>query len=114
MHLFYDCNYVLTLWNTLYEWIYNITDIRIIPDKNEIILGYLQVYPNPIPINTMSINLITKSYIFYCSKNYINLNIFHLQSRIKTTIETMEFLANKNNQLETFNRIWRTFYALIN
>ena len=110
MHLFYDCNYVLTLWNTLYDWIFNITDIRIIPDKKEIILGYLQIYPNPIPINT--INLITKSYIFYCSKNNINLNIFHLQSRIKTTIETMEFLANKNNQLEKFNRIWRSFYAL--
>ena len=104
VHLFYDCNHVLNLWNTLYEWIYNVTHIRIIPDKNEIILGYTQVYPNPIPINT--INLITKSYIFYCSKNNINLNIFHLQSRIKTTIETMEFLANKNNQLGKFNSNW--------
>ena len=110
VHLFYDCNHVLTLWNTLYEWIYNITHIRIIPDQKEIILGYLQAYPNPIPIN--AINLITKSYIFYCSKNNINLNIFHLQSRIKTTIGTMEFLATKNNQLEKFNRTWISFYAV--
>ena len=49
MHLLYECNQVFTLWNKLYKWIYNITHLRIIPDINEIILGYTQIYPNPIP-----------------------------------------------------------------
>ena len=107
---FYECDLTLLLWQTLYEWIYNKTKIRIILDKASIILGYIQPYPNPITINT--INMVTKSYIFHCSKNNLRLNIYHLQTRLKTAYQTAEFISIKNNKLNLFNRNWDQFKPL--
>ena len=92
-HLFFECNLVYLLWQTLYNWISNKCNIRIITDKMSIILGYIEPYPNPVVINT--INMVTKSYIFYCSRNNLRLNIFQLQTRLKTAYETYEFNATK-------------------
>ena len=111
-HLFYECDQILLLWQLLYEWIFNKTKIRINLDKPSILLGYIQPYPNPIPINT--INMITKSYIFYCSKNNLRLNIYHLQTRIKTAYNMVEFISIKNNKLNNFNRIWDQYKPLFN
>ena len=109
-HLFFDCNQVALMWQVLYDWIYNKTSNRIIPEKKSILLGYTEPYPTPIPINT--INMITKSYIFHCSKNNTKLNIYHLQTRIKTSLETLEFISRTNNQLVRFNKIWNPYIAL--
>ena len=98
-HLFFDCNQVALMWQVLYDWIYNKTSNRIIPEKKSILLGYTEPYPTPIPINT--INMITKSYIFHCSKNNTKLNIYHLQTRIKTSLETLEFISRTNNLLDS-------------
>ena len=87
-HLFYECKLVKTLWQTLYNWILNKTNIRIVPEKKSIILGYTESYPNPIAINF--INMTTKSYIFYCSRKKLRLNIYHLQNRIKEAYNTHE------------------------
>ena len=39
-HLFYECSLVYLLWQTLYNWISNKCNIRIITDKKSIILGF--------------------------------------------------------------------------
>ena len=75
-----------------------------------IILGYIETYPNPLVINT--INMITKSYIFYCSRKNLRLNIYHLQTRIKTAHDTYKFNSIKYNQSDKFNRIWKPFETL--
>ena len=63
-HLFFDCKLVLLLWHTLYNWIYNKLKIRI----------PLEFNPNSHAINT--INMITKSYIFFYSRGKQKPNIF--------------------------------------
>ena len=70
---------------------------------SSIILGYIESYPNPIPINT--INMTTKSYIFYCSRNKLRL-------RIKTVFETHEFISFKTNRSKDLNRTWNAFKQL--
>ena len=109
-HLFFDCNLVFLLWQVLYEWIFTKTNIRITLNKTAFLLGYTEPYQNTIPINT--INMLTKSYIFHCSKKKIKLNIYHLQTRIKTTFETLEFLSIKNNEQDKFNKNWRLVRTL--
>ena len=80
------------------------------PEKNSILLGYIDPYINT-PINT--INMVTKSYIFHCSKNNRKLNIYHLQTRIRTMYQTIEFIATKNDQLDKFNKNWILFKNLL-
>ena len=109
-HLFYECNLVNLLWQTLYNWIAHKSNIRIIPNIISIILGYTETYPNPVVINT--INMITKSYIFYCSRNNLKLNIYQLQTRLETAFETYEFNAIRNNCIDNFNRKWNPFRSL--
>ena len=68
---------------------------------------------NTIIINTINtINMITKSYIFYCSRSKLRLNIYQLQTRLKSAYETYEFNAIKNNDSENFNRKWNPFISL--
>lgn len=53
-------------------------------------------------------------HIFDCSGNNLRLNIFQLQTRLKTenNYETYEFNAIKNNHSKKFNRIWNPFISL--
>ena len=102
-HLFYDCELVHLLWQTLYNWIYNKLKIRIPLDKPNIILGNIDLNPNSQAINTL--NMITKSYMFYCSRGKQQLNIYHLQNIIESTFYTLEFIAPKNEKIHQFNRI---------
>ena len=111
-HLFFDCELVHLLWETLYNWIYNKLKIRIPLDKPNIILGNIDLNPNSQAINTL--NMITKSYIFYCSRGKQQLNIYHLQNRIESTFYTLEFIARKNEKIHHFNRIWNNFKQLFN
>ena len=109
-HLFFECEQVLQLWNTLYNWIFTRTGIRFVPTKLAIILGQTYPYRNVIQINT--INMITKSYIFYTSRKKNRLNIYQLQMRIKTSLLNLEFTAIKNNDLHKFTQIWNPFKEL--
>ena len=36
-------------------------------------------------------------------------DIYHLQQRIKTSIQNLEFTATLNNKIEKFNNIWDPF-----
>ena len=110
-HLFYDCNEVLLLWQTLYQWISSKLNTHLRPEKNSILLGYIEPYIN-IPLNT--INMVTKSYIFHCSKKNRRLNIYHLQNRLKTTYQTIEFIATKNDQQDKLKKTWILFKNLFN
>ena len=53
--------------------------------------------------------MITKSYIFYTSRNKNKLNIYQLQMRIKTSLFNLEFTAIKNNDLQKFTQTWNPF-----
>ena len=111
-HLFYECDETNLLWKTLYQWIFTMINVRIIPVKIDILLGLTQPCLNAIPINT--INMITKSYIFHCSKNNLRLNIFQLQKRLKTAYQMIEFISIKNNNLNNYNFTWIKFKPLFN
>ena len=84
--------------------------IHIIPEKKSIILGFIESYPNPIAINF--INMTTKSYIFYCSRKNLRLNIYNLQNRLNSAYDTEEFISIKNDRLQGFNRILDPFKLL--
>ena len=110
-HLFYECKLVNLLWQTLYNWIAHKSNIRIIPNITSAILGYTDPYPYPAVINT--INMITKSYIFYCSRNKLRLNIFQLQTCLKSAYETYEFNAIKKKRLCKFQSKMKSVHITI-
>ena len=106
-HLFFECDKVSFIWSLLYNWIRNRTGFIISINKSTILLGHIYPHRYTIPLNT--INMITKSYIFYCSIHNCNLNIYHLQQRIKTSIQNLEFTATLNNKIEKFKNVWDPF-----
>ena len=81
--LFYECRTANTLWNKLFVWITKKLRITVDFNTEMVILGYLERDENYISLN--SIILITKSYIFWSSRNKIQPNIHTLQVRIKNT-----------------------------
>ena len=73
-HIFCKCPHVQQLWHNLKEWISNILDIHIDFNKTAMILGYTESNDNFWPVNFLLI--ITRYYIFSCSRKKIQLNIF--------------------------------------
>ena len=70
-HLFITCNPIKQLWRDLEKWIKTKINSTITFEPSTIILGYLNNDNRSIPLNT--IILITKSYIFWCSRKKTNL-----------------------------------------
>ena len=76
-----------------------------------IILGYYEKDENYIPLN--SIILITKSYIFWSSRNKIQTNINTLKVRIKDTYLDQKFIHTKNGKEDNFLSKWNYWSNLI-
>ena len=82
LHLFWECPKSVEIWKNVSMWINNKLKININTtlNKETIILGYLLNNEFYYPFNTILIT--TKSYIFWCCRHSVPLNIFNLQSRI--------------------------------
>ncbi len=107
IHLFCKCTKITHLWKNLTDWIRNRTNHNIAFTSNTIILGYLLNDNIKIPINT--IILVTKSYIFWCSRNKKKPNIQDLQLRIKELYNTHKTVAMLNSKQDRFDKNWNIF-----
>ena len=93
-------------------WIKTKINSTITFEPSTIILGYLNNDNRSIPLNT--IILITKSYIFWCSRKKNKPNIFSLQKRIQETYNNQNMVARLNNKYDQFQKSWKAFEKLIN
>ena len=110
-HLFAECSVSQTLWNNIKTWILNKTTYNITFDTKTIILGYLFNNNISTPINT--IILVTKSYIFWCSRHNIIPCNYQLQTRIKESYETQKAISCLNNNEEIFDRKWKNMLSIL-
>ncbi len=110
IHIFYQCDQVRLLWDTIMQWILRKTNININLSEQQTLLGYSSGNNNQIPVNTILI--CTKAYIFYCARTNKRLNIYHLQDRIKRTYLEQEFVSKRNNKELQFNATWNRWKTL--
>ena len=76
-HLFSKCIEANELWGNVVHWIENKIGFHLRMSDSYKILGYLTMDKNIWPINL--ILLVTRKYIFWCSRNSLRLPIFHLE-----------------------------------
>ena len=86
------------------HWISNIVNFQLELNPIFIILGYYIMDSNFIPVNM--ILMVTKSYIFNCAHQQRTLNFRILQHKIKQCFFEQEMLANLNQVIDNFNKIW--------
>ena len=103
-HLFCKCGEVIKLWENVRQWISNKLGFNLIITKLMKILGYLTNDENFWALNL--ILMVTRKYIFWCSKNGFMLNIYFLQKEIKKTFLEQETLSRVNLRFDQFNRRW--------
>ena len=103
-HLFNKCKEVTSLWTNIERWIKNKLGVNITLTTPMKILGYLIRDENFWPLNLVLI--VTRRYIFWCSKNNFHLNIYFLQKEVRKTYDEQEALSKMNLQFDTFNRKW--------
>ena len=101
----------LTLWNKLSIWINEKSRITVDFNTEMVILGYLEMDENYIPLNI--IILITKSYIFWSSRNKIQPNIHTLQVRIKNTYIDKKIIHMKKGKENNFLNKWNYWSNLM-
>ena len=109
-HLFYDCIESKKLWTNVKTWIISKMNFNLSFTGQLVILGYLHQDSGSIPLNTVL--LVTKSYIFWCSRHEKLPNIFDLQKRIQRTYTEQKYIAIKNNSLAKFEKNWNTWTRL--
>ena len=103
-HLFCKCGEVIKLWENVRQWISNKLGFNLIITKLVKILGYLTNDENFWALNL--ILMVTRKYIFWCSKNGFMLNIYFLQKEIQKTFLEQETLSRVNLRFDQFNRRW--------
>ena len=110
-HIFCECSHVQQLWQNLKQWIFNILNIHIVFNETAMILGFIESSENFWPVNFFLI--ITRFYIFSCSKNKIQLNIFDLQKEIKQKFVEQSQLAKINFSTGKYHKIWQIWENLL-
>ena len=109
-HLFSECVIVSQLWDNVQDWIRNKLGINITISKSMKILGYLFHDVNFWPLNFVL--LITRKYIFQCSKKGYQLNIFALQLEVKRNYIEQQMLQKINLMEQHYNRKWTLWNKL--
>ena len=110
IHLFCNCHITISFWNTVIDWITNLTNKRIVLDNQTIILGYLHKDNNNIPINTLLTS--GKSYLFQCSAKNKPPDIFNFQKQFKQNYQTQKTIMSKSLKYEKFHNIWQGWHIL--
>ena len=103
LHLLSECDAVITLWNNVCNWIHQKIGIDFNFSKSMKILGYLVKDSNFWPVNF--ILLLTRRYIFWCSRKGYALNIFSLQLEVKQIYLEQQMLQNINQRGNYFDNV---------
>ena len=110
-HLFAECPTVTPLWENLKDWISKRAGVNLMFDKITKILGYLQLNQQFWPFNFVL--MISRKYIFLCSRRNHPLNIYLLQKEIKRKFLEQETLFKINGRANIFDKrwiIWRNLF----
>ena len=80
-HLFAECDKALELWVNVKQWVTNRTSIYLELNDTTKILGYITYDEKFWAANF--ILMVTRFYIYWCSKKKLDLNIFYLQRKTR-------------------------------
>ena len=111
-HLFSECYITNVLWENVQHWINNKLSIHLNITKAMKILGYLIYDENFWPLNFVL--LTTRKYIFHCSKNSGNINIYFLQREAKKIYLEQEALSRVKLKPDIFQRKWQIWKNIFN
>ena len=103
-HLFNKCIHVQDLLHNLNQCIINVLKIHVDLNEQTTILGYVETNGKFWPVNFLLI--ITQYYVFNCSKNKMQINIFDFQAEIKLKLEEQSHIFRTNSSTEKFDIIW--------
>ena len=111
-HLFSECEEVNQLWSNVEGWISNKLKLNLRFTKMMKILGYLTIDQYFWPLNL--ILLVTRKYIFWCSKKNFKLNIYFLQSQVQQVYIEQETLSLINMKSDLFKKRWNFWSNIFN
>ena len=103
-HLFTQCPYVKELWKNVSIWIEKKLQVGITLNDNVKILGYHVHDEHFWPVNFVL--MISRYYIYICSKRRFNLNIFHLQEMVKRKYEEEKYVWETKSLTDFFTNRW--------
>ena len=104
LHLFCHCSKVIPIWQNIELWISNKVGIKLKVTDSMKILGYIERNKDYWPINLVI--LVTKKYIYWCSKKGFMLNIYFLQKEIRKSLDEQRALAKVNLNEICFMNMW--------
>ena len=104
IHLFAQCVKIKDLWKNICTWVESKINVKINFTHAVKTLGYFTQDEHFWPLNFILI--VTRKYIFTCSKKENSLNIYHLQKMIKERFQEQESLCKINMRHCTFENNW--------
>ena len=102
-HLFVLCPRINNLWTNLSMYIDSRIRIQTVFHLKNILFGEVPLYNN-IPCNFVI--LVTKQYIFRCTRQQAIPEINGLICQLKFTFKVEQCIANRNQKSESFDKIW--------
>ena len=111
-HLFCHCSKVIPIWQNIESWISNKVGIKLRITDSMKILGYIERNKDYWPINFVI--LVTKKYIYWCSKKGFMLNIYFLQKEIRKIFDEQRALAKVNLNETSFMNMWDHWINIFN
>ena len=109
-HLFTKCDRANALWENVKQWIQNKLAINVTITDSMKILGYLTYDNNFWPINL--ILLVTRKYLYLCSRNNFKINIYYLQKEAKKIFLEQKCLNQIKYQNNEFIKKWAVWQSL--
>ena len=104
LHLFCICENSSMIWRELSSWINNKTGISLQFEPVVVIMGYTHTTNINPTINLLI--MITKSYLFHCSKKNISPNIFSIIKRVQQSYNYHLAISQKNLEEEKYIVKW--------
>ena len=109
-HLFSKCEKANVLWENIKIWIQNKVAINFNITDSMKILGYLTYDKNFWPLNL--ILLVTRKYLYWCSRNDFKINIYYLQKEMKKMFIEQKCLNEIKYQNREFSKKWAVWQNL--
>ena len=109
-HLFSKCEKANILWENVKIWIQNKFAINFNITDSMKILGYLTYDKNFWPLNL--ILLVTRKYLYWCSRNDFKINIYYLQKEMKKMFIEQKCLNEIKYQNREFSKKWAVWQNL--
>ena len=101
-HFLYDCYVSKTLWNSIFQWVFNCTGLSINFTRTQILLG---TAPDELQIFNLIFMIVTK-YIHDCKCLDQTPNTYLLKYKIKQYFLAERLIAEQKNKIISFNEKW--------